>query len=82
MSIKRFDLYNAVDMSEIFGNMNRFDTLVAIIARLRSPDGCPWDREQTHHSIKGNLEQAVSTGDVKVENVNLDDILISFVRES
>jgi tetrapyrrole methylase family protein/MazG family protein len=32
-----------------------FDTLVQIIARLRSPGGCPWDREQTHLSIKGNL---------------------------
>ena len=55
MSIKRFDLYNAGDMSEIFGDMDSFDTLVAIIARLRSPDGCPWDRDQTHYSIKGNL---------------------------
>jgi tetrapyrrole methylase family protein/MazG family protein len=25
------------------------------IARLRAPDGCPWDREQTHLSIRGNL---------------------------
>lgn len=50
-----FDLYNAGDMSEIFGDLDSFDTLIAIIARLRSPDGCPWDREQTHHSIKGNL---------------------------
>jgi tetrapyrrole methylase family protein/MazG family protein len=25
------------------------------IARLRAPEGCPWDREQTHLSIRGNL---------------------------
>ena len=25
------------------------------IARLRAPDGCPWDREQTHQSLRGNL---------------------------
>jgi tetrapyrrole methylase family protein/MazG family protein len=25
------------------------------IARLRAPDGCPWDREQTHQSIRSNL---------------------------
>ncbi len=31
------------------------DRLKAILARLRAPDGCPWDREQTHRSIKGQL---------------------------
>ncbi|HET8644952.1 MAG TPA: MazG family protein, partial [Vicinamibacteria bacterium] len=29
-----------------------FDELVALIARLRAPGGCPWDREQTHASVK------------------------------
>ncbi|MFH1943593.1 MAG: nucleoside triphosphate pyrophosphohydrolase [bacterium] len=29
-----------------------FQRLVAIMATLRSPDGCPWDREQTHESLK------------------------------
>ena len=27
------------------------DDLVAVMARLRAPDGCPWDREQTHESL-------------------------------
>jgi len=27
----------------------------AISARLRAPDGCPWDREQTHTSLRGHL---------------------------
>ena len=30
----------------------KFDKLVAIMARLRAPDGCPWDREQTFDTIK------------------------------
>jgi len=30
----------------------RFDELVAIMAKLRAPGGCPWDREQTFDSIK------------------------------
>ena len=30
----------------------RFEKLVAIMARLRAPDGCPWDREQTYDTIK------------------------------
>src|SRR5215208_6229764 len=30
-----------------------FQTLVDIMARLRGPDGCPWDREQTVESLRG-----------------------------
>jgi MazG family protein len=33
----------------------RFQKLVEIMARLRAPDGCPWDREQTFSSIKPYL---------------------------
>ena len=32
-------------------NQGAFRTLVDIVARLRAPDGCPWDREQTHQSL-------------------------------
>jgi tetrapyrrole methylase family protein/MazG family protein len=32
-----------------------FDTLEKIIARLRAPDGCPWDRAQSHASLKPYL---------------------------
>lgn len=31
------------------------DDLISIITILRAPDGCPWDREQTHFSIKKNF---------------------------
>ena len=30
-----------------------FQQLVDIMARLRGPGGCPWDREQTIHSLRG-----------------------------
>ena len=29
----------------------RFEKLVTIVERLRAPDGCPWDREQTSASL-------------------------------
>ena len=32
--------------------MKEFDRLVAIMATLRAPDGCPWDREQTIDTLK------------------------------
>jgi tetrapyrrole methylase family protein/MazG family protein len=32
-----------------------FEKLVALQARLRAPDGCPWDREQTHATLRTYL---------------------------
>ena len=32
-----------------------FKDLVALMALLRSEEGCPWDRAQTHESIRKNL---------------------------
>ncbi len=40
------------------------ERLRAIVRLLRSPDGCPWDREQTHLSLRaGLLEEAAETVD-------------------
>ncbi len=40
-------------------NQYGFDDLVRLVALLRQPDGCAWDRAQTHESIKRNmLEEA------------------------
>lgn len=36
-------------------NKKSFSDLCDIIARLRAPDGCPWDREQTHRSLKKHM---------------------------
>ncbi|MGC9319628.1 MAG: nucleoside triphosphate pyrophosphohydrolase [Armatimonadota bacterium] len=35
--------------------MRAFDELLRVMARLRSSDGCPWDREQTHGSLRPYL---------------------------
>ena len=32
-----------------------FEAFQEVIAHLRAPDGCPWDREQTHQSLRTNL---------------------------
>jgi tetrapyrrole methylase family protein / MazG family protein len=39
--------------------MEPFDELVRVMARLRSPDGCPWDREQTHRSLRPYMVEEV-----------------------
>ena len=39
--------------------MKSFDELKEVVRRLREPDGCPWDKEQTHSSLKpGCIEEA------------------------
>ena len=32
--------------------MTKFEEFYEVIRRLRAPDGCPWDRAQTHESLK------------------------------
>lgn len=69
--------------------LRSFDELVKIIARLRSPGGCPWDREQTHDSIKVNmLEEAyeavetIDQGDMPHLCEELGDLLMQIVLQS
>ena len=46
------------------GEKYNFDELYDIIVKLRSPGGCPWDREQTHESlIKPMIEEAYEAVD-------------------
>jgi len=65
---------------------NQFETLVDIIARLRGPDGCPWDREQTHASLREALLEecyevleALDEGDVKKLGEELGDLIMQVV---
>ena len=67
-------------------DLDRFSTLVDIIARLRAPDGCPWDREQTHLSLRENLLEecyevleALDVGDVERLSDELGDLLLQVV---
>lgn len=49
----------------------QFSKLRKIIAQLRGPNGCPWDKEQTHHSLKKYLlEEAYEL----IEAINEEDI--------
>ena len=51
-----------------------FARLVEIIAQLRAPDGCPWDREQTHLTLRRHLiEESYEVLDA-IENGNDDDL--------
>ena len=60
-----------------------FSRLVDLIARLRGPNGCPWDREQTHPSLKRHLleesyevMEAIDQDDPKRLTEELGDVLL------
>ena len=62
--------------------MPGIDLLLATTARLRAPDGCPWDREQTHRTIcdclveeVAELVQAIDRDDVANLREELGDLL-------
>jgi MazG family protein len=63
-----------------------FEKLVALQARLRAPGGCPWDREQTHESLRKFLVEetyevldAMESGDAREFSGELGDLLLQVV---
>lgn len=63
-----------------------FETLLAIMSRLRSGHGCPWDREQTRQSLKASLIEeayevieAIDSGDRRALTEELGDLLLQVV---
>jgi len=64
----------------------KFQELVDILARLRGPDGCPWDREQTEKTLKDHfLEEvheaidALERNDLEAAAEELGDVLMEVV---
>lgn len=71
----------AVDFE--FKDKYNINDLISIITVLRSPDGCPWDRAQTHLSIRQNfieetyeVVEAINKNDVDGIKEELGDILL------
>ncbi len=66
--------------------MTSIDEFLATIARLRAPDGCPWDREQDHRSLARylleetyELLEAIHEGDPEKLKEELGDLLLQIV---
>jgi len=66
-----------------------FETFQDTIAHLRAPDGCPWDREQTHQSLRRNLLEeayevldALDVDDADALREELGDLLLQIVLHS
>ncbi len=66
--------------------VSSFEGLQDTVAHLRAPDGCPWDREQTHDSLRvGLLEEvyevvaAIDAGDVQALREELGDLMLQIL---
>src|SRR3954467_10565958 len=71
-------------MTERVGD--KFEALLDIMRRLRAPGGCPWDREQTHASLRPfvleetyEVLEAIETGEVDDLREELGDYLYEAV---
>ena len=65
------------------------ETFLDVVAHLRAPDGCPWDREQTHRSLRQGFQEeayevldALDREDVESLKEELGDILLHVVLQS
>jgi MazG family protein len=66
-----------------------FTELVRVVARLREPGGCPWDREQTHESLTPyvieeahEVAEAIASGEPGKLREELGDLLLQVVLHS
>jgi len=79
-------LKNLVILLNMKNKVSDINDLLEIIRKLRAPGGCPWDRKQTHKSIRSHLVEetyefidAVNSGDPEHMKEELGDILLHVV---
>ena len=82
---------NSLDEISVLKNKQSytFEDLLAVTRILRSENGCPWDREQDHHSIRAELIEetyevieAIDNEDSKLLREELGDLLFQIVFHS
>jgi tetrapyrrole methylase family protein / MazG family protein len=66
-----------------------FEAFVEVVAHLRAPNGCPWDREQTHQTLRKHLLEesyeaiaAIDSGDFTAMREEFGDLLLQVVLQS
>jgi len=65
------------------------ETFYDTVAHLRAPDGCPWDREQTHRSLRQGFQEeayemldALDRGDTALLQEELGDVLLHILLQA
>ena len=71
------------------GEGTSFESFQEIVAHLRAPDGCPWDKEQTHESLRKHLLEesyeaiaAMDSGDFAAMCEEFGDLLLQIMLNS
>jgi tetrapyrrole methylase family protein/MazG family protein len=71
------------------GEGTSFESFAEIIAHLRAPNGCPWDREQTHETLRKHMLEeayeaisAIDSGDFVEMREEFGDLLLQVVLQS
>ena len=71
------------------GEGTSFESFAEIVAHLRAPNGCPWDREQTHETLRKHLLEesyeaisAIDSGDFVDMREEFGDLLLQVVLQS
>ena len=71
------------------GEGTSFEAFAEIVAHLRAPNGCPWDREQTHETLRKHLLEesyevisAIDSGDFADMREEFGDLLLQVILQS
>ena len=71
------------------GEGTSFESFQEIVAHLRAPDGCPWDKEQTHETLRKHLLEesyeaiaAIASGDFDSMREEFGDLLLQIMLNS
>ena len=69
--------------------MKNLQELIEVVKMLRSENGCQWDREQTHQTLRPNMLEeayeavdAIDSGDIKHLKEELGDVLLQVILHS
>lgn len=93
---EKIELISSDEASEIaclyvpaLGEGTSFESFAEIVAHLRAPNGCPWDREQTHESLRKHLLEeayeaitAIDSGAFVDMREEFGDLLLQIVLQS
>src|SRR5947208_9047287 len=84
-----FELDPRIEEGLVGPSGEAFERLVRVMAKLRAPDGCPWDREQTHTSLARHLLEetyetleAIDNADLPALREELGDLVLQVIFHS
>jgi tetrapyrrole methylase family protein/MazG family protein len=92
-SLEELDANDVSEMTSLYipplGEGSSFESFAEIVAHLRAPNGCPWDREQTHESLRKHLLEesyeaiaAIDSGNFADMREEFGDLLLQIVLQS